>query len=77
MNAHRLFGEGEIRSVPRPRAADVSLQGFMVCPPALMARVGGLDLTMWTQDLYRLAHEQARARLAPAWHLQSLMASPN
>lgn len=77
MNAHRLFGEGVIRPIPRRRAAEAPSQGFMVCPPALMGRVGGAEWALGTQELYRLAYEQAKACLAPAWHIQSLLASAN
>lgn len=77
MIAHRYFGEGEIRSIPRSRAAAVSVQGFMVCPPPLMAQFGASGFGLGTQEVYRLAYEQAKACVAPPWHLQSLVSATN
>lgn len=85
MTGPRFFGEGEIGSIPRSRATvsttatEMSVQGFMACPPALMVgRIGELGfLNVATQELYRLAYEQAKACVAPPWHLQSLLASTN
>jgi hypothetical protein len=77
MNAHRFFGEGEIRSIPRSRTADVSVQGFVVCPRPLMARFGETGFGLGVQEIYRLAYEQAKACVAPPWHLQSLLSGTN
>ncbi|SIO27890.1 hypothetical protein SAMN05444166_3432 [Singulisphaera sp. GP187] len=83
MIAQRYFGEGEIGSIPRSRATGtataISVQGFMACPPALMmGRFGEADVfSMGVQELYRLAYEQAKACVAPPWHLQSLLSGTN
>lgn len=80
MTAQRIFGEGEIGSIPRSRAAatEISVQGFMVCPTSLMVgRFGEMGFNLGVQELYRLAYEQAKACVAPPWHLQSLLSSAN
>ena len=81
MTAHRYFGEGEIRSIPRSRATatESTVQGFMACPPPLMmGRFGDMGFfSMGAQELYRLAYEQAKACVAPPWHLQSLLSGTN
>ncbi|AGA31235.1 hypothetical protein Sinac_7187 [Singulisphaera acidiphila DSM 18658] len=81
MTAPRFFGEGEIGSIPRSRATatEISVQGFMACSPLMMmGRFGEPGFfSMGAQELYRLAYEQAKACVAPPWHLQSLLSGTN
>jgi hypothetical protein len=42
-----------------------------------MARFGETGFGLGVQELYRLAYEQAKACVAPPWHLQSLLSGTN
>ncbi|WP_237722718.1 hypothetical protein [Singulisphaera acidiphila] len=51
----------------------------MACSPLMMmGRFGEPGFfSMGAQELYRLAYEQAKACVAPPWHLQSLLSGTN
>jgi hypothetical protein len=78
MQVREIFGEGESLLVGGRTEPAVSAAGFVVCPAPLMGAhcmVGGG--AGWTQELYRLAHEQARAALRASLYERAWAASRN
>ena len=51
MDRHRMRGEGEYTTLPRPAAPQLSLGAFILCP---VSYGNPLEL-FWQQELYRWA----------------------
>jgi len=70
MDRHRMRGEGEYTTLPRPAAPQLSLGAFILCP---VSYGNPLEL-FWQQELYRWALAQAQAVVRPSLPERDLLA---